>query len=129
MTTCKSLTKHEMLQVFTVSPESIVGEPTMKELIRVLRHLIDCSQSHKLESKNDLNLLHMCCPEELYRAFSTNSAAQQYLQQVADPGKGPQYTPKQDVLVWANKKLLWERLKQIFKEEKTIDAALYDRFL
>ena len=80
MSTYKLLTKHEMLQAFPESPAAIVGEPAMKELIQVLRHLIDSSQSHKSESNNGLNLLHICLPEDLYHAFITNSTVQAYPQ-------------------------------------------------
>ncbi len=55
MTTYKLLTKTEMLQAFPKSLAGKVGKPTMKELIRVLRHLIDSSQSHQSEANNVLN--------------------------------------------------------------------------
>ncbi len=129
MSTYKPLTKTEMLAAFPDSPASIAGEPMMKELIRVLRHLIDASQSHQSEENNGLNLLHICLPEDLYRAFITDPAAQAYPQRAQDPGQGPTYTPNQDAAVWANKKLAWERQKQIYAEEKNMDAALLDRFL
>ncbi len=80
MSIYKPQTKTEMLAAFPDSPASIVGEPTMKELIRVLQHLINASQSHQSEANNGLNLLHICLPEELYRAFITDPTAQAYLQ-------------------------------------------------
>ncbi len=80
MTTYKSLTKTEMIQTIPESPASIVGESMMKELIQVLRHLIYISQSHQSEANNGLNLLHICLPEDLYRAFVTNPMAQAYPQ-------------------------------------------------
>ncbi len=55
MTAYKPLTKTEMLKAFPESPASIVGKPTMKELIRVLHHLINSSQSHQSEANNGLN--------------------------------------------------------------------------
>ncbi len=129
MTTCKLLTKTEFLQAFPESPASIVGEPTMKELIKVLRHLIDSSQYHQSEANNGLNLLHICLPEDLHCAFITDPTVQAYLQWATDPGPGPVYTPNQDVAMWENEKLAWERLKKIYVEDKNMDAALLDSFL
>ncbi len=80
MTTYKLLTKTEMLQAFPEIPASIVCEPTTKELIRVLCHLIDSSQSHQSEANNGLNLLHICLPEGLYREFITDPTVQAYPQ-------------------------------------------------
>ena len=111
MSTYKPLTKTEMLHVSSESPAGIVGEPTMKELIRLLRHLIDASQSHQSEANNGLNLLHICLPEDLYHAFITDPTVQMYLQQTTDPGPGPVYTQNQNAATWANEKLAWERRK------------------
>ena len=96
MSTYKLLTKHEMLQAFSESPAAIVGESTMKELMRVLQHLIDFSQSHESKANNALDLLNICLPEDLYHAFVTNLTAQTYPRHTADPGAGPVYTPNQD---------------------------------
>ncbi len=101
----------------------------MKDLIWLLRNLIDCSEFQKLEANNGLNSLHICLPEELYQAFITDPAAQQYPQWAAGPGAGPLYILEQVAAVWANKKLAWEQLKKIFKEEKNMDVALLNRFL
>ncbi len=96
MTTYKPLTKHEMIQAFPESLAAIMVLHSMKELRRVLHHLIDCSQCHESEDNNGLNLLHICLQKELYRAFVSNPAAQVYPQQAADTGSGPVYTPNQD---------------------------------
>ncbi len=93
MSKYKPLTKHEMLQAFPESPAAIVGEPTMKELIRVLQYLIDCLQSHESEENNGLNLLQQCLPEELYCAFVTNPVKQAYPQRAVNLGAGPLYIP------------------------------------
>ncbi len=107
MSTYKPQTKTETLAAFTASPASIVGEPTMKALIRVLRHIIDASQSHQSEANNGLNFLHICLPEDLYCAFITNPMVQTYPQQATDPVPCPVYMPNQDVATWANEKLAW----------------------
>ncbi len=78
--TYKLLIKTEMLAAFSERPASIVGKPTMKELIRVLRHLIDASQSHQYEANDGLNLLHICLPEVLYRVVITDPTVQAYPQ-------------------------------------------------
>jgi hypothetical protein len=80
MSTYKTLTGTEMLQAFPEIPASIVGEPTTKELIRVLHHLINSSQSHQSEANNGLNLIHICLPKDLYGAFITDPDAQDYPQ-------------------------------------------------
>ena len=68
--------KADMLKAFPESVPAIVGEPTLKEMIRVLHHLIDCSQSHQVTNNNGLNLLHICLPAALYAFFVTNPANQ-----------------------------------------------------
>ena len=118
-----------MLQEFPESPAGIVVKPTMKELILMLRQLIDSSQSHQSESNNGLNLLHSCLLEDLYRVFIANFTVQVYPQWAADPGPGSVYMPNQVASTWANKKLAWERLNQIYVKEKTMAAVLTDWFL
>ncbi len=80
MSTYKPLTKTEILQAFPESPAVIVVKPTIKELIQVLRHLIDSSQYHQSKADNDLNQIHICLPEDLYHDFVTNLKTQAYPQ-------------------------------------------------
>ena len=118
-----------MLKAFPESVPAIVGEPTLKDIIRVLRHLIDCSQSHQVTNNNGLNLLHICLPPALYAFFVTDPANQQYPARAADPGAVPAHNPAGNPMVWSNKKLEWECRKMRKTEEDNMDQALVERFL
>ena len=107
----KPTSKAEMLAAFPESVPAIVGQPTLKEMIRILIHLISCSQSHHVEYGSGLNLLHICLPAALYAFFVTNPAHQQYPARAADPGDTPAHDPQGNAMVWSNEKLEWERRK------------------
>ena len=109
--------KADMLKAFPESVSAIVGEPTLKEIIRVLRHLINCSQLHQVQNNNGLNLLHICLPAALYEFFVTNPANQQYPARAVDPGKVPAHNSAKNPMIWSNEKLEWERRKMHKTEE------------
>ena len=61
---------------------SIVGEPTLQELIRIQdTHMIPCAQIH-VTTINALNYLHLCVPANIYTQY-TNEA---YPEIPPDPG-------------------------------------------
>ena len=122
-------TKTDMLKAFPESLPAIVGESTLKEIIRVLHYLRDCSQSHQVKDNNGLNLLHICLPAALYKFFVTNPANQRYPTRAADPGDVPVHNPAGIPMVWSNKKLEWERRKMQKTEEDNMNRVLVERFL
>ena len=64
----KPTMKGEMLACFQEAPPKINDEPTMRELIRVLQHLILCGQTHEVDyCKN--NLLFLVIKENIWDRF------------------------------------------------------------
>ena len=53
----------DMRAVFPESPAAIQGEPTLVELLRILKYLMDCLQTNE-SSISDCNLLFLCIPPE-----------------------------------------------------------------
>ena len=125
----KPTSKSEMLAAFPPSVPAIVGQPSLKEMIRLLMHLITCSQSHHVEYGNGLNLLHICLPEHLYQRFVADPANQPYPHFANDPGDLPAHNAGGNAMVWSNEKLQWERAKMVYRDELNMDKALTDRLL
>ena len=59
----------EMVAAFPPKCAVIIGEPNLRELIRVLRHCIKCAQSHSTEY-DTLNYLYLVIAEELYKLYA-----------------------------------------------------------
>ena len=104
----KPTSKAEMLAAFPPSVPAIVGQPSLKEMIRLLMHLITCSQLHHVEYGNGLNLLHICLPAHLYENFVADPANQPYPNFANNPGDLPAHNTNGNAMVWSNKKLEWE---------------------
>jgi len=69
MATIKPTDKAEMLEAFPAAPPAILGKPTIRELVRILQHLMACKQSHQSDI-SCLNLLSVCIPEQLYHHYN-----------------------------------------------------------
>ena len=80
----KPTTKADMMAAFPEPPAKIQGEPTLRELLRVLDHLMTCSQMHNYDLST-CNLLYIFIPEILYAKY-TNEA---YPQDSRNPGPIP----------------------------------------
>ena len=132
MSTFKPTIKADMTAAFPDAVPGITGEPSLQELIRVLKHLIVCSQSHETQGNNNLNLLHVCLPNHLYERYLTDPVNQAYPQPIPHPGNSPTFTPEVqggNSVRWNQEKITWEYNKIIFDDERTMNAALIDRFL
>ena len=71
-----------MTAAFPPMVASIVGEPTLQDLIRLQdTHMIPCAQSH-VTTIHALNYLHLCVPASIYTQY-TNQA---YPDIPEDPG-------------------------------------------
>ena len=77
----KATWKADMIAIFPDFPAMIQGEPTMREFLRILQHLVDCAQLHNY-LLSPLNLLYMCLPVEQY----TMNTQHAYPQDVPFPG-------------------------------------------
>ena len=114
----------DMRAVFPDRPETIQNEPTLLELLRVLKYLMDCSQTHET-SISDCNLLFLCIPPELYATY-TNTA---YPLNPMDPGVTPTYFGANDAAARATVKAQFENAKKLFIECKHMNKALTEEFL
>ena len=61
----KFTSKVDMIAAFPASPAVIQGEPTMREFLRALQHLMVCAKSHEY-SLFTLNLIYECLPASLH---------------------------------------------------------------
>ena len=58
-----------MVAAFPSKCAVIIGEPNLRELIRVLRHCVKCSQSHSTKY-DTLNCLYIAVAEVLYKQYA-----------------------------------------------------------
>ena len=59
----------EMVAGFPPKCTIIIGEPKLRELIRVLRHCVKCAQSHSTKY-DTLNCLYIVVAEALYKQYA-----------------------------------------------------------
>ena len=114
----------DMRAVFPTRPEMIRGEPTLLELLRILKYLMECSQTHE-SSLSVCNLLFLCIPPELYATY-TNTI---YPLLPADPGVTPNYDNAIDAADRATIKAEFANDKMIYDEVKNMNKALTEEFI
>jgi len=114
----------DMRAVFPESPAAIQGKPTLVELLRILKYLMDCSQTHE-SSISDCNLLFLCIPPELYATY-TNTI---YPLLPLDPGVTPNYFGANDAAARATVKAQFENAKKLYLECKNMNKSLTEEFL
>ena len=110
--TYKPTPKADILKVFPEIPGAIIGGPMLKQIMHILRHLIDCAQSHEVEHNNGLSLLHIVIPAALYAFSVTDSANQQYPTRAVDPGNITTHNTVENIMIWSNKKNLSENMEK-----------------
>ena len=86
-----------MLAAFPEAVPKIIGEPTIRELIRVLRHLMLCSQTQAYDLSTT-NLLFVCVPPEIFANYDPNP----YPTAPADPGPMPVFVAGEDISTASN---------------------------
>ena len=114
----------DMRTVFPERPEAIKQEPTLLELLRILKYLMDCSQTQE-STISDCNLLFLCIPPELYATYTNTACSNQPL----DPGVVPISFGANDTAARATVKAQFENAKQLFIEYKNMNKALTEEFL
>ena len=118
-----------MMAGFPMSLGAIVGKPGARLLFDVLLHLIACSQSHRVEGNNGLNLLHIAVTGQMYQHFLPLGGGGMKPNRAIDPGDTPVHTNGGNAAHRSNEKLAWERGKHIYAEENNTEAALIERLL
>ena len=115
--------KADMIAAFPDAVPKINDAPNLREIIRVMHHLMQCSQSHASDAST-LGLLFACLPQIIWSAYSPDD----YPQDPQDPGAvltiNEAWTPN-EVL---NYKAQWEHAKKRYEDFKTMNSALTDRF-
>ena len=59
----------ELVAAFPSKYAVIIGEPNLRELIRVLRHCVECAQSHSTKY-NTQNCLYRVVAEALFKQYA-----------------------------------------------------------
>jgi len=122
MAVIKPTEKAEMLAAFPAAPPAISGKPTIGELVRILRHLMACAQSHQSDISR-LNLLYVCIPAQLYHHY--NETNESYPTNPADPG--PMliytYTPEDDAANHCNIQAQWDYAHKQFSNVMSMNMA------
>ena len=121
--------KADMFSVFPDPPQAIIGEVNVNELFRLMRHMIPCAQSHETPSNNGLNLLHKALPEAVYRDYLPDPINQIYPPPLQNPGSSPVFVVGADPAALANARLQWELANKLYRDERTMDSVLIDRWV
>ena len=116
--------KATMIAAFPAAISPVIGEPNARELIRVLRHLIQCAQSHNVDYCRQ-NLLFLCVPENAWPHFS----ADDWPDRPTDPGPCPIFLDTNTVSQNANARNAWDYAKMCHQDCMQMNAALVERFL
>ena len=115
----KAISKADMVAAFPASTTNINRTLSFHEFIRVIFHLIQCSQIHASVLSN-LGLLFVCIPDILWGNYSGDA----YPPDPIDPDIIPLREPGQDDVTWENYRIQWHYMKMLFQDFKTMNAAL-----
>ena len=113
-----------MLAAFPETPPKIIGTPSLQEMIRVMYHLMLCSQTHDSQASG-LGLLFACLPQALWASYSQDPYPNDPINPCIVLQLDPVWTPTQV----SNYKAQWEYIKKMYGDFRTMNSALTDRFL
>ena len=122
--TVSHTTKADMLAAFPETPPKMIGKPDLREIIRVMYHLMECSQSHE-SAASPLGLLFACLPQAIWGAYSQDP----YPADPADPGLVANVPQNATPVEASNFKGQWDFVKKVHTDFNTMNSALIDRFL
>ena len=69
MSTFKTISEAEILAAYPVAPSAIFGDMTLRDLIRLILHLMYCAQAVKNDN-HALNYLCLACPDTFWANYS-----------------------------------------------------------
>ena len=124
MSTFKTISEAEVLLAFPAAPAAITGDMTLRDLIRLILHLMHCSQAVKNDN-HVLNYLYLACPD----TFWANYSADAYPTTPAHPGNFPTFHAHATTADIANGRAAWEWQLKAHTDPGTMDRALVHRFL
>ena len=120
----KLLTKSEILEAFPAPEQPITGEMNLRELIRIIVHMMKCAQAVQYEGQ-PLAFLYLACPENIWPNYSQDP----YPQTPGHPGNFPQFAQNATAAEIANQRALWEWQNKQHRDPDTMNQALVHRFL
>ena len=124
MSTAVEKDKSTIVAGFPAPIPPMTGEPTLREIIRVLMHIIACAQS-LFTDISPLNYLFLVITEQQYARITQEP----YPQIPDDPGIIPPYTNAMDANERAHAKANFEYQKARYNNCLEMSKALIERFL
>ena len=124
MSTAVEKDKATIIAGFPAPVTPMTGEPTLREIIRVLMHIIACAQS-LFTDISPLNYLFLVVTQEQCARITQ----EQYPQLPVDPGIIPPYTNQMDANQRAHAKANFEYEKARYTNCLEMSKALIERFL
>ena len=124
MSTAVEKDKATIIAGFPAPVTPMTGEPTLREIIRVLMHIIACAQS-LFTDISPLNYLFLVVTQQQYARITQ----EQYPQLPTDPGIIPPYTNQMDANQRAHAKANFEYEKARYTNCLEMSKALIERFL
>jgi len=123
MSTFKTISEAEVLAAFPAAPSAIIGDMTLRDLIRLILHLIHCVQAVKNDT-HALNYLYLACPDTFWANYSGDA----YPATPAHPGHFPTFHTHATTSDIANGRAAWEWQLKSHTDPGTMDRALVHRF-
>ena len=121
----KLLTQSDILAAFPPAPVPIVGEMTLREIIRIWVHMMACAQTQKWAPDPTLNFLYLACPETLWGNYSNDA----YPQTPPHPGQVLHYPAGSSTAECANLKAIYEWHMKNHMDPQEMDTSLVTHFL
>ena len=116
--------KADMLTAFPEPIAKIIGKPNLREIIRIMYHMMECAQSHE-SAASALGLLFACLPPTMWTAYSQDP----YPADPIDPGFVADVPLNYGPVESSNFKEQWNFLKKMHTDFETMNSALIDRFI
>ena len=111
-----------MSLAFPSQPMIHEGPQTLKTLLTIQQHLINCAQSFAIDGQ-PFGLLNLAVPHQLYALYT----AAPYPQRTVDPGPRPVYPPAAGNVAQRNTENIFAIAFRAHHNEKHMDQALINR--
>ena len=113
----------DMRAAFPAMPMPIRDKVTLKGLVRVLSHIVDCAASHRTPER-PIGLIHLAIPNTLWHNYSGGT----YPTRAANPGAVPFYGPNANGQRRADVNNAFAVHYKAYHDEQAMDGALSERF-
>ena len=111
-----------MKTAFPSMPMTLEGPQTLKTLLAIQQHLINCAQSFRVEGR-PLGLLNLAIPAPVYQLYT----ADPYPVRAINPGDRPLYAGNVGQVARANIDNIFAVNYRTYHNEQNMDEALIDR--